>query len=45
MRNTRLDETRAAIKITGRNIHDLRYADNIVVILLCVKYSAHISLS
>ena len=45
MWNTMLDETQAAIKIPGRNINNLRYADNIVVILLCVKYSAHISLS
>ena len=28
MRNTGLDETRAGIKITGRNINNLRYADD-----------------
>ena len=28
MRNTRLDEAQAGIKITGRNINDLRYADD-----------------
>ena len=28
MRNTGLDETRAGIKIAGRNINNLRYADN-----------------
>ena len=29
MRNSRLDEAQAGIKITGRNINNLRYADNI----------------
>ena len=28
MRNARLDEAQAKIKITGRNINNLRYADN-----------------
>ena len=28
MRNIGLDETQAGIKTTGRNINDLRYADN-----------------
>ena len=28
MRNSRLDETQAGIKIAGRNINDLRYADD-----------------
>ena len=28
MRNTRLDEAQAGIKITGRNIDNLRYADD-----------------
>ena len=28
MRNTRFDETQAKIKIAGRNINNLRYADN-----------------
>ena len=28
MRNTGLDETQAGIKIAGRNINDLRYADD-----------------
>ena len=27
MRNTRLEETQAGIKIAGRNINNLRYAD------------------
>ena len=28
MRNTGLDETQAGIKISGRNINNLRYADD-----------------
>ena len=28
MQNTRLDEVQARIKIAGRNINNLRYADN-----------------
>ena len=28
MRNTGLEEARAGIKIAGRNINNLRYADN-----------------
>ena len=28
MRNVRLDEARAGIKIAGRNINNLRYADD-----------------
>ena len=28
MRNTRLEETQAGIKIAGRNINKLRYADD-----------------
>ena len=28
MRNSRLDEARAGIKIAGRNINNLRYADD-----------------
>ena len=28
MRNAGLDETQAGIKIAGRNINNLRYADN-----------------
>ena len=31
MRNTRLDETQAGIKIAGRNINNLRYADGTTV--------------
>ena len=31
MRNTRLEETQAGIKIAGRNINNLRYADDITV--------------
>ena len=32
MRNTRLDETQAAIKITRRDIKNLRYADDTTLI-------------
>ena len=28
MRNARLDETQAGIKIAGRNVNNLRYADD-----------------
>ena len=31
MRNTRLDEAQAGIKIAGRNINNLRYADDTTV--------------
>ena len=31
MRNARLDEAQAGIKITGRNINNLRYADDTTV--------------
>ena len=31
MRSTRLDESDAGIKIAGRNINNLRYADNITL--------------
>ena len=31
MRNARLDEAQAGIKITGRNINNLRYADDITL--------------
>ena len=31
MRNTRLDEAQAGIRIAGRNINDLRYADDITL--------------
>ena len=33
MRNARLDETQAGIKIAGRNINNLRYADNIILMV------------
>ena len=32
MRNARLDETQAGIKIAGRNINNLRYADDTILI-------------
>ena len=31
MQNAGLDETQAGIKIAGRNINNLRYADNIIL--------------
>ena len=31
MRNAELDEEQAGIKIVGRNINNLRYADNITL--------------
>ena len=31
MRNTRLDEAQAGIKIAGRNINNLRYADKTIL--------------
>ena len=31
MRNAGLDEAQAAIKISGRNINNLRYADDIII--------------
>ena len=31
MRNTGLEETQAGIKIAGRNINNLRYADDITL--------------
>ena len=31
MRNTRLDEAQAGIKIAGRNINNLRYADDTTI--------------
>jgi len=34
MRNTRLDEAQAGIKIAGRNINNLRYADDTTLMSL-----------
>ena len=31
MRNTRLDETQAGIKIAGRNINNIRYTDDTTI--------------
>ena len=31
MRNARLDEAQAGIKISGRNINNLRYADDTAI--------------
>ena len=33
MRNARLDEAKAGIKTAGRNINNLRYADDITLIV------------
>ena len=35
MRNAGLDETQAGIKIAGRNINNLRYADDTTVMAEC----------
>ena len=35
MRNTRLDEAQAEIKIAGRNINNLRYADDTTLMAEC----------
>ena len=35
MQNARLDETQAGIKIAGRNINNLKYADDTTVIAEC----------
>ena len=32
MRNTRLDDSQTGIRIAGRNINNLRYADNTILI-------------
>ena len=37
MRNARLDEAHAGIKIAGRNINNLRYADDITLMAECEK--------
>ena len=33
MKNSRLDEAQAGIKISGRNINNLRYADNTTLVV------------
>ena len=37
MRNTRLDEAEARIKIAGRNINNLRYVDDIILMAESTK--------
>ena len=37
MRNARLDEAQAGIKIAGRNINNLRYADDTTLMAECEK--------
>ena len=39
MQNARLDEAQAGIKIAGRNISNLRYADDITLMAFCMMYS------
>ena len=34
MQNARLDEAQAGIKIAGRNINNLRYADDITIMVV-----------
>ena len=52
MRNARLDEAQVGIKIAGRNINNLRYADNTTLmadskesLLMKVKVNAGLKLS
>ena len=35
MRNTGLDEAQAGVKIAGRNINNLRYADDTILMAEC----------
>ena len=35
MRNAKLDELQAGVKIAERNINNLRYADNTLMLLNC----------
>ena len=35
MQNARLDETQTGIKIAGRNINNLRYADDTILMAEC----------
>ena len=35
MRNSGLEETQAVIKIAGRNINNLRYADDTILMVQC----------
>ena len=35
MQNARLDDSQAGIKIAGRNINNLRYADDIILMAEC----------
>ena len=37
MRNARLDESQAGIKIAGRNINNLRYSDDTTLMTFCHK--------
>ena len=40
MQNAGLDEAQAGIKISGRNINNLRYADNIILMMSSICFFA-----
>ena len=42
MRNTRLDEAQAGIRITGKNINNLRYADGTTLIAESEELKSHL---
>ena len=42
MRNARLDETQAGIKIAGRNINNLRYADDTTLMAESEELKSHL---
>ena len=42
MRNTGLDEAHAGIKIAGRNINNLRYADDITLMAESKELNSHL---
>ena len=44
MRNAGLEETQAGIKIAGRNINNLRYADDTTLMIECEKESENFGL-
>jgi len=43
MRNARLDETQAGIKIAGRNINKLRYADDTTLMAESKELKSHLT--
>ena len=42
MRNTGLEESQAGIKIAGRNINNLRYADDITLMAESKEINSHL---